>query len=93
MPWRETSPMEERIRFVKDCRSGLDEIAPGLARGAGVGDRLAGGVAAQAPNDLWTTDLSPRCGILLGSDGAAKPAPAGPRGARFLDIRVQVSSP
>ena len=27
MPWRETSPMEERIRFVKDCRSGLYEMS------------------------------------------------------------------
>jgi putative transposase len=26
MPWRATSPMEERIRFGKDCRSGLYEI-------------------------------------------------------------------
>jgi transposase-like protein len=25
MPWRETSPMQERIRFVKDCRSGAYE--------------------------------------------------------------------
>jgi transposase InsO family protein len=26
MPWRETSTMEERIRLVKDCRSGLYEM-------------------------------------------------------------------
>jgi putative transposase len=26
MPWRETSPMEERIRFVTDCRSGMYEM-------------------------------------------------------------------
>jgi len=26
MPWREASPMEERIGFVKDCRSGLHEM-------------------------------------------------------------------
>jgi hypothetical protein len=26
MPWRETSPMEERIGFVKDFRSGLYEM-------------------------------------------------------------------
>ena len=26
MPWRETSPMEERIRFVEDRRSGLYEM-------------------------------------------------------------------
>jgi len=27
MTWRETSPMEERIRFVKNCRSGLYEMS------------------------------------------------------------------
>jgi len=26
MPWRETSAMEERIRFVKDQRSGVFEM-------------------------------------------------------------------
>src|SRR3990172_5114932 len=26
MPWRETSPMQERVRFVRDCQSGLYEM-------------------------------------------------------------------
>jgi len=27
MPWRETSPMQERVRFVRDCQSGLYEMS------------------------------------------------------------------
>ena len=27
MPWRETSPMQERVRFVKDCRMGLYPVS------------------------------------------------------------------
>src|SRR5262245_60011460 len=32
MPWRETSPMQERIRSVRDCQSGLHEMTEHCAR-------------------------------------------------------------
>jgi hypothetical protein len=40
MPWRATSPMEQRIRFVKDARTGLytmSELCERSGSGSGSG--------------------------------------------------------